>query len=221
MAKSIKINGVTYSSVPYVNIPLSEGEGNAKFVDTDGTTAAASDLRNGKTAYVNGSLVTGSVPIKNSSDLTVSGNKVTAPAGIYDADASATVATGSATPTVAVTGNVLGTATSDYPIEITPKATVGSAGYITAITDGAKVTKYVQVETKTATPTTSAQTISPSSGKLLKSVTVKAVNLSATASESDVMKGKTFFAGSLGIRTGTLTVPSITQDTSTKVLTIA
>ena len=40
MAKNVVINGVVYSDVPYVNIPLSGATGNAKFVDTDSGDAA-------------------------------------------------------------------------------------------------------------------------------------------------------------------------------------
>lgn len=48
MAKNVIINGVTYSDVPYVSIPLAAGGGNAKFVDTDSGDAAAGDIRGGK-----------------------------------------------------------------------------------------------------------------------------------------------------------------------------
>ena len=63
MAQSVVINGVTYASVPEVDIPLSGG-GTAKFMDTSDADAAAGDVLSGKKAYVNGSLVTGSIPSK-------------------------------------------------------------------------------------------------------------------------------------------------------------
>lgn len=50
MAQNVIINGVTYSSVPEVNIPKSGG-GTAKFFDTAGATASASDILTGKSAY--------------------------------------------------------------------------------------------------------------------------------------------------------------------------
>ena len=59
MAKNVLINGVTYSNVPYVSIPLSSGSGNAKFVDTDSGDAVAGDIRSGKKAWVGGDEVTG------------------------------------------------------------------------------------------------------------------------------------------------------------------
>jgi hypothetical protein len=59
MAQNIKINGVTYNSVSSLSIPLNTGGGNAVFPDTSDANAAAADIATGKTAYVNGSKVTG------------------------------------------------------------------------------------------------------------------------------------------------------------------
>lgn len=220
MAKNVVINGVTYSDVPYVNIPLASGTGNAKFVDTDSGDAGSGDLRSGKKAWVDGNEITGSIPAKSSTDLSVSGKTVTVPAGIYDAAASKSVADGSVTPKATLTGDELGDTQTDYPVTASPTATV-SAGYVSGNKSGTAVTKYIQVEEKAATPSTAAQDITPSNGKLLKKVHVNAVSISATATESDVLAGKTFYAGSLTKRTGTATVPIVSQDSTTKVLTIS
>lgn len=220
MAKNVIINGVTYSDVPYVNIPLAQGSGNAKFVDTDSGDAAAGDIKAGKKAWVDGNEVTGTAAAKSASDVTVSGKTVSVPAGIYDDAVTKSVADGTVTPTATISGDEIGDTTSDFPVEVTPGATV-AAGYVSGNKTGTKVTKYIQVEEKTATPTTSAQDITPTSGKLLKKVHVNAVNLSATATESDVLNGKTFYSGSLNKRTGTATVPIVGQDSTTKVLTIS
>lgn len=220
MAKNVLINGVTYADVPYVNIPLAAGGGNAKFVDTDSGDAGASDIRNGKKAWVDGNEVTGTKPIKSATDVTVSGKNVTVPAGIYDDPVTKGVADGTVTPTATVTGDEIGDTVTDYEISVTPSATVG-AGYVSGNKSGTVVKKYVQVEDKTATPTTSAQDITPTAGKLMKKVHVNAVDVSATATESDVLNGKTFYAGSLTIKTGSATVPTVGQDSTTKVLTIS
>lgn len=220
MAKNVVINGVVYSDVPYVNIPLSQGSGNAKFVDTDSGDAVTGDIRTGKKAWVDGNEVTGSQPVKSGSDLTVSGKTVSVPAGIYDSAVSKSIADGSVTPKASVSGDEIGDTQTDYPITVTPSATV-TAGYVSGNKNGTAVTKYIQTETKTATPTTAAQDVIPTSGKLLSKVHVNAVNLSATATEADVIKGKTFFSGSLTKRTGTATVPVVSQDSTTKVLTIS
>lgn len=219
MAKNVVINGVTYENVPYVNIPLSSGSGNAKFVDTDSGDAAASDLRSGKKAWVDGNEVTGTVPARSASDVSVSGKTVTTPAGIYDSPVSKSVADGNVTPTATVTGNELGDTASDYPVEVTPNASV-TAGYVSGTKTGTKVTKYIQVEDKTATPSTAAQDITPTAGKLMKKVHVNAVDVSASATEASVPAGVTFFANSLTRKTGTATFPTVGQNSSTKVLTI-
>lgn len=220
MSKNVVINGVTYSGVPYVNIPLADGSGHAKFVDTDSGDAAASDLRSGRKAWVDGSEVVGNVPTRSAPDVSVNGKSVTMPAGMYDESVTKNVADGSVTPSAAVTGDEIGEAVSEYPVEVTPSASV-SAGYVSGDKFGAKVTMYIQVEEKVATPADSAQDITPTAGKLLKKVHVNAVGLSGNASPSDVLNGKTFYSSSLEKMTGTATVPIVGQDSTTKVLTIS
>ncbi|MCI6749528.1 MAG: hypothetical protein MR586_01995 [Megasphaera elsdenii] len=61
MAKNLKINGVTYESVPQVSIPLATGSGTAEFYDTTSATAVAGDIRNGKTAFLGTGSVTGTM----------------------------------------------------------------------------------------------------------------------------------------------------------------
>jgi len=219
MAKNVLINGVTYADVPYVNIPLASGSGSAKFVDTDSGDAAAADIKAGKKAWVGGEEVTGTATGRSASDVTVSGKTVTVPAGIYDSQVQKSVADGSVTPTATVTGDEIGTEASDYEITITPGATV-AAGYVSGNKAGQAITRYIKVEEKTATPSTSAQDITPTSGKLLKKVHVNAVSMSGNATEADVLNGKTFYSNSLTKKTGTATVPVVSQDSTTKVLTI-
>lgn len=219
MAKNVIINGVTYSDVPYVNIPLAAGEDDATFYDTSNANVTSADIRAGKTAYGASGAVQGSVAAKTSSDLTVNGATITAPAGIYDSSASASVATGSVTPSTTLTGTVIGTTVSDYSVTASPSASV-SAGYITSAGSGTNVTKYIQVENKTVTPSTSQQTINPSTGKLISGITVNAVSLTGDATAADVLSGKTFYNTTLTKVTGTATVPTVSQDSTTKALTI-
>ena len=82
MAQNVIINGVTYQSVPEVDIPKSGG-GTAKFYDTAGADVSAADLLTGKTAYGSSGTVAGSMPNNGSTSGTI-GTKagtVTIPAG--------------------------------------------------------------------------------------------------------------------------------------------
>ena len=58
MAQNLTINGVTYNSVASLSIPKAAG-GNATFPDTSDADASVGDIATGKTAYVNGSKITG------------------------------------------------------------------------------------------------------------------------------------------------------------------
>jgi len=220
MAKNVQINGVDYANVASVKLPLTANlETFALFYDTDSGDAAVGDIRSGKKAWVDGAEVTGTVAEKSGADLTVSGKTVTVPAGIYDSQAQKAVADGSVTPTLTATGDEISDTASDYPITATPKATVNTAGYVSSISDGSSVTKYIQTESKNATPSGSEQTISPTAGKLLHSVVVAAVSLSGNAAVGDVMADKTFYNADLTKRTGTLTVPALSLTSG--VLTIS
>ena len=82
MAQNVIINGVTYQSVPEVDIPKSGG-GTAKFYDTAGATAAAADILTGKSAYGASGAGSGSMAHNGSTSGTIStkAGTVTIPAG--------------------------------------------------------------------------------------------------------------------------------------------
>lgn len=101
MAQNVIINGVTYQSVPEVDIPKSGG-GTAKFTDITDTTATAGDVLSSKYFYTSGGTKTqGSIASKSSSDLTASTLTVTAPAGYY-----ASAATKTCSDANLVSGNI-------------------------------------------------------------------------------------------------------------------
>lgn len=82
MAQNIIINGVVYSATPEVDIPINGG-GTAKFMDTSDADATGVSIRNGKTAYVNGTKITGSMTEKSAQTYTPSTSDQTINANQY------------------------------------------------------------------------------------------------------------------------------------------
>jgi hypothetical protein len=71
MAQNVIINGVTYQSVPEVDIPKSGG-GTAKFYDTASANIVAADIPTGKTAFGSSGSVSGSMPVNGDVSGTIS-----------------------------------------------------------------------------------------------------------------------------------------------------
>lgn len=219
MAQNVIINGVTYSSVPEVDIPLAGG-GTAEFFDTsDATLSGGASMLSGVTAYANGTKYTGTIATNTGSDLTASGDTVTVPAGYYATSASKAVDAGSASPAATITGTgaTLTTGTNTITLAKTISNTpVVSAGYVSAGTAGnSSVSLTATVTTKAAatyTPGTSAQTIA--AGTYLTGAQTIAGDADLVA--SNIKSGVTIFNV-----TGTLTEVSVSQDASTKVLSIS
>ena len=160
MAQNVIINGVTYNSVPQVNIPLASG-GTAHFYDTsDATLTSGDQMLSGYTAYANGTKYTGAIVPKAASDMTVSGATVTVPAGYYASDMTKTIATGSAStpastitanPTISVSATGLVTVTASSSQSITPTVTPGYIAQGTAGTVTVKGSNTKQLDTTSIT----------------------------------------------------------------------
>lgn len=71
MAQNVIINGVTYSSVPEVDIPKSGG-GTAKFYDTAGANAVSGDLLTGKSAFSASGAISGGMANNGDTSGTIS-----------------------------------------------------------------------------------------------------------------------------------------------------
>lgn len=258
MAQNVVINGVTYSDVPRVDIPLSGG-GTAQFWDTTGATGTAADVLSGVTVFGASGSVSGSIATKTSSDLTASGATVTVPAGYYASSASKSVSSGSATtPATSITANptiTLDTATGIITASVSGSKSVTptvSAGYVTTGTAGTvsvSGSATEQLTTKagaTITPGTTDITIAAGtyllgdqtisgdadlvSGNIKSGISIFGVSGSSTvvdtaistsaATASYIVSGYKAYANGALI-TGEANFPTVSQDATTKVLSIA
>ena len=220
MAKNVVIREVVYQNVPSVNIPLSGSSGEAVFVDTsDATLNNGNQMLDGYTSYSDGVKYTGSIPSKSSSDLTVSGATVTVPAGNYASQATKSVANGSATAPATITGTSASVSTGTNTLTLSKSVNVTptvSAGYVASGTAGnSNVSLTASVTTKgatTYTPGTSNQEIA-SGTYLTGKITIAG---DSNLKSENIVAGKTIFNTQ-----GSAQIPVISQDSTTKVLSIS
>ena len=220
MAQNVVINSVTYQSVPYVEIPLSGGGGNAAFYDTsDATLSSGGQMLASYTAYANGTKYTGSIASKSGTDISASGDTVTVPAGYYSSQQTKSVSAGSATAPATISGSSAtvstdtNTLTLSKTVSVTPTV---SAGYVSSGTAGnSSVSLTASVTTKAAatiTPGTSNQEIAAGTYLTGKQTISGDANLLA----SNIKSGVSIF----GVN-GSLTAATVSQDGTTKVLSIS
>lgn len=214
------INGVTYTDVSEVNIPK-DPSGTAKFYDnSDATINSGGQMLNGVTSYgANGVKYTGNIATKTGSDLTASGDTVSVPAGYYASAASKAVAAGSAKGPTTVSGSSASVSTGTNTLTLTKSVSITpvvTAGYVSAGTaQSASVTLTAAVTTKAAatiTPGTSNQEIASGTYLTGKQTISGDANLLA----SNIKSGVSIF----GVA-GSLTSATVSQDSTTKVLSIS
>ena len=198
MAKTLKINGVSYSEVKKIEIPLSDGSGDAVFPDTSDATAAASHILDDKTAYVNGVKVEGAMPNKGAGGGVIStkDGTVNIQEGYYSGS-----------------GKV---AISDTEKAKIVAANIRQGVNILGVDGSMSPSEGVKAQSKTVTPTKSAQVVQPDSNYThLSQVTVEAIpaayitTTDANASADDVKSGKTAYVNGKKIA-GTHTDPTFT-----------
>lgn len=165
--KNVKINGVTYSDVPEIKIPLADGAGDAAFFDTSAATATSENIVAGKTAFVGSGSISGTMADNG-----------------------------------AVTG-VITTAAGSYTIP---------AGYH----NGTGSVKIDETETAKLIPENIKAGVSVL-GVTGKTTVVDTADATATA--ANIVNGQTAYINGAKV-TGTLTAVSVSQDTTSKILTI-
>ena len=214
------INGVTYSDVSEINIPKNPS-GTAKFFDnSDATINSGGQMLDGVTSYgANGVKYTGNIATKTGSDLTASGDTVSVPAGYYASATSKAVAAGSAKGPTTVSGSSASVSTGANTLTLTKSVSITpvvTAGYVSAGTaQSASVTLTASVTTKAAatiTPSTSNQEIAAGTYLTGKQTISGDANLLA----SNIKSGVSIF----GVA-GSLTSATVSQDSTTKVLSIS
>lgn len=166
MAKTVKINGITYETVPEVDIPLANGSGSAKFYGTDGDTGTAADVLAGKTVHGATGSITGTMTENGLAGVKVSTiDGATIPSGHYDGTGKAAIDTDEAAKIVS--GNIkagvtiLGVAGSTSVVD-TADATATAATVktgVTAYVNGAKITGTMTAATVSQDTTTKIVTI--------------------------------------------------------------
>lgn len=107
----------------------------ANTVSSGQTAAAAGQILSGYSAWVGGSEVKGNIPTRTATNVTVSGKSITTAAGYYATAVTKSVADGTLTPSVALSGGATDPASSSTSYTVSGVASnTGTAGWISDFT---------------------------------------------------------------------------------------
>lgn len=169
MAKNVVINGVQYSDVPQVEIPLQGGGGNAVFYDSSDASATQGDVLTGKTVYISGGKKTGSMANNGSTSGTIStkAGTVSIPAGYtsggtvsIDSTEQAKIIAGNIKSGVTILGQAGGSNILDTTLASGAAGAANIVSGYSAFVNGAKVDGSATFPTVSQNATTKVLTIS-------------------------------------------------------------
>lgn len=198
MAQSVKINGVTYSEVKEVQIPLDSDT--SKFVtysDTSDANADAGSIKHGESGYVKGKKVIGTMPVNSSMSGKISNKDdiISVPEG-YTPGGSVEI--------------------SDVEKQKIIATNIRQGITLLGVEGSMSTTEGLKPQAKVVTPSESTQVVSPDNGyNALSQVTVNPIpsthikTADATAEADDIKKGETAYVKGQKV-TGTHTDPTFT-----------
>lgn len=207
MAKKILINGQEYETSKIQSPLASDTSQMVTFVDTTDADAAAADIKDGKSAYVDGVKVEGAMPVNGAGggDIATKDGTVSIPEGYYDGSGKVAIA-------------------DTEKAKLIP-ANVRQGVTVLGVEGTMSPSEGVVAQSKTVTPTKSAQVVQPDSSYThLAQVTVEAIPVEyittadANATAADIKSGKTGYVNGKKV-TGTHTDPTFTLTSG--VLTIS
>lgn len=222
MAKTLVIRGSVYPDCPEIDIPINNSEEIAQFFDASGATIDnANKLLDGvKAMGPDGTLYEGNIPEKSSGDLTASGDTVTVPAGHYAQQATKAVPGGSVTAPASISGSgatvTPGTNTLKLSKSVSVTPNVTQAGYIAAGTAG-----NATVELTAPVATKAAATITPGTSNQEIAAGTYLTGKQTIAGDSELKSANIVAGHSIFNIPGSAQLPVISQDQTTKVLTIS